>query len=229
MDALRSFFAKHTESAGEVDWRMSCLKHGQEYAEAIEREHFSLIGKRVLDMSCAWGGHAVAFANRGAHVTAADLNDHKFEALREFAADQKLSMTVLQADCQALPLDGKYDVILALDLIEHIPDPKAMAAEIKRLLNPGGVCIITTPAKFLSVVWGEPHWHLRGLSLLPFRWQSWVARRLFSRSYPFPIERQYVRASQVGALFAGMKCKAISASRKLPLPSLFWGRIEITH
>lgn len=227
--SLEKYFSSISNHPGEIAWRMSCYRAGSDYAAEIEKRHFPLAGKKVLDMSCAWGGHTIAFAARGAHVTAADLNDHRFDALRTFCDQQKLPVRVIQADCQAVPVDEKFDVILALDLIEHIPDPAAMAAEIKRLLRPGGVCIITTPPKLLSVVWGEPHWHLKGLTLLPFRWQGWIARRLFGRTYPFPIERQYTRASQVGALFAGMKYKAIPASRKLPLPSLFWGRIEITH
>lgn len=227
--SLRKYFSSISSHPDETAWRMSCYHAGSEYAAEIEKRHFSLAGKKVLDMSCAWGGHAIAFAARGAHVTAADLNDHRFDALRIFCDQLKLPVRLIQADCQAVPVDEKFDVILSLDLIEHIPDPTAMAAEIKRLLRPGGVCIITTPPKLLSVVWGEPHWQIRGLALLPFRWQGWIARKLFSRSYPFPIERQYTRASQVGALFAGMKYKAIAASRKLPLPSLFWGRIEITN
>lgn len=229
INALYTYFSSISAHPGDVEWRLSCYRAGLGYAKQIEQQRFALAGKKVLDMSCAWGGHAVAFAEKGALVTAADLNDHRFDELRKFCGQQNLSIDVIQADCQAVPVDEKFDVILALDLIEHIPDPQAMAAEIKRLLKPGGVCIVTTPAKLLSAVWGEPHWHLKGLSLLPFRLQGWVARTLFGRSYPFPIERQYITASAVGALFSGMKYKAVAASRKLPLPSLFWGRIEITH
>jgi SAM-dependent methyltransferase len=229
-EAIEAFFTRHAQTEGQVDWRMQCYDDGHEYARAIEREHYPLAGKRVLDLSCAWGGHAFAFAARGAHVTAADLKDHQFDALRNFATEQRLSMRVLQADCQAVPLNEQYDVILALDLIEHIPDPRAMASEIKRLLAPGGVCLITTPPRLLSILWGEPHWvGLRGLALLPLRAQRWVAEHIFRRRYPYPIERQYVFARQVGRLFPGLQWRAVPASRKVPISSLLWDRIEITQ
>ena len=106
-EALRTFFAQHAQVPSQVDWRMHCYREGQSYARAIERDYFSLRGKRVLDMSCAWGGHAIAFAEFGAHVTAADLSEHKFDALRGFAADQALSMRVLQAECQRAAAGGQ--------------------------------------------------------------------------------------------------------------------------
>jgi SAM-dependent methyltransferase len=233
--SLRTYFTSFAQTPGEVAWRMQCYATGRELMKVVRkrfetaRPEFSFAQLRVLDLSCGWGGHALAFAEAGAAVTGGDLNDHNFDGLRSFVSQHHLKMEVLTADCQNTPYQEQYDVILALDLIEHIPSPDKLANEVRRLLRSDGICILTTPAKFLSVFWREPHWQLRGLSLLPFRLQRPVAQHLFKRSYPFPIEHQYWRVGQLRRVFRGMQCTPIAASRKLPWASLFWGRIEITH
>ena len=106
------------------------------------------------------------------------------------------------AECQNSPLPANScDVILALELIEHIPDPDALARETARLLKPGGVCVISTPPRLRAIYEGEPHFGLRGLALLPFALQGPVARRVFRASYPFPITRQYTFSSSVARPF----------------------------
>ena len=223
---------EYFSSAGsprQVSWRMKCYEDGALLASGIERTHFALKGKKVLDMACGWGGHAIAFAHAGAQVVAADLNDHDFARLSAYCKRETLPIRVMKADCQRVPTDEKFDVILALDLIEHIESPDALAQEIRRLLAPGGICILTTPPKLLSAIWGEPHWGgLKGIALLPLAAQSWIARKLFGLSYPFPITHQFLHAGQVAKLFSGMRCTAHPVSRKFPIASLPWGRFEIT-
>jgi SAM-dependent methyltransferase len=224
---LEAYFATTTADPAQIDWRLSCYRAGSELVQRIERDYFPVAGRKVLDLACGWGGHALAFAAAGADVTASDLNDQGFTGLQRLCDREGLLMKVFPGDCQRLPLDDQYDVILALDLIEHIPSPPALAAEVRRLLKPGGVCILTTPAKLLSALWKEPHWQLKWLSLLPFAWQRPIAQGVFKRSYPFPIERQYLHAAQIQRVFGGFKCTPIPATRKLPFPSLFWGHLEL--
>lgn len=222
---LQTYFRSTTDTESAVEWRLRCYDAGRKFADKLP----DVRGKTVLDMAAGWGGHALAFAERGAHVVASDLNDHGYTRLNEFAAAHDLSLHAQLGDCQHLPFsDHSFDTILALDLIEHIPEPERMAREITRLLKPGGVCFLTTPPKLLSAVWGEPHWQLKGLSLLPFAWQRLIATRLFKRNYPFPIERQYLFSRQVTTLFKDLHCVAVPATRKLPWAQLFWGHFQLT-
>ncbi len=51
----------------------------------------------------------------------------------------------IQADCLALPYDSEFDAVGAFDVLEHI-DPDAQAlAEMRRVLRPGGVLLLTVP------------------------------------------------------------------------------------
>jgi SAM-dependent methyltransferase len=50
-------------------------------------------------------------------------------------------------DAQTLPFaDATFDAAFCVNLLEHVPDPKAVANEVARVLSPGGVFVVITPA-----------------------------------------------------------------------------------
>jgi 2-polyprenyl-3-methyl-5-hydroxy-6-metoxy-1,4-benzoquinol methylase len=186
----------------QLDWRLQCYDHGRRIAERVERQIGPLTDRTVLDVACAWGGHALAFAERAKHTIATDLLDHQFGHLQRFADQHDLRVTVLVSSCEQIPVPSQScDVLVGLELLEHIDSVEKFAAEISRVLRPGGVCVLSTPPRWLSFVWGEPHYRLRFLTLLPFRVQGFVAERFFGRRYPYPIPRQFSNAAQIVGLF----------------------------
>ena len=70
---------------------------------------------------------------------------------------------VVQADGQDLPFrDGSFDVAVALDVLEHIPNDERACREVRRVLRPGGTFVVFVPA--FSWLWGlqdEVSGHLR--------------------------------------------------------------------
>jgi SAM-dependent methyltransferase len=51
------------------------------------------------------------------------------------------------SDASALPLaDGSVDLVLSLELVEHVPEPAAVLSEIARVLRPGGTVILSVPS-----------------------------------------------------------------------------------
>jgi 2-polyprenyl-3-methyl-5-hydroxy-6-metoxy-1,4-benzoquinol methylase len=112
----------------------------------------------------------LAFAERAHRTYAADLLDHQFIDLGAFAQQSGLSLSLFVGNCEEIPLSSQScDVLLGLELLEHIESVTKFAAEVSRVLKPGGICILSTPARWLSLFWGEPHYRLRFLTLLPFR------------------------------------------------------------
>ena len=184
-------------------WRLFCYRQGQQFADYVEQHFFSLAGQQMLDCACAWGGHAIAFAQRNCQVIASDLKDHQFSRLALFAFQNGFALKPLRSDCQRLPFAREsFALVMALELIEHIPDVKLFAEEVSRVLRPGGICLLSTPARLRAVYEGEPHYGLRGLALLPFAWQQGVATNLFRKKYPYPIFRQFGRAETIIRPFA---------------------------
>jgi SAM-dependent methyltransferase len=64
--------------------------------------------------------------------------------------------------------DGAYDIVVLDQVLEHVKDPRRAMQEVRRVLRPGGLCILATP--FLIKIHGSPsdYWRFtrEGLSLL---------------------------------------------------------------
>jgi 2-polyprenyl-6-hydroxyphenyl methylase / 3-demethylubiquinone-9 3-methyltransferase len=97
-------------------------------------------GGRLLDLGCG-GGVLAPHVPPGYEHHGVDLNA---SALAQAAGR---GIHVLQADVTAVPLpDGFADVVVAGELIEHVPDPEALIDEVVRLLRPGGTAVFDTIA-----------------------------------------------------------------------------------
>ncbi len=60
---------------------------------------------------------------------------------------------ILQADAEKLPFpNASFDAAIATAIIEHVPHPDVFMEEIKRILKPGGVCVVTTPVPLFEEV-----------------------------------------------------------------------------
>ncbi|MCA9112408.1 MAG: methyltransferase domain-containing protein, partial [Planctomycetaceae bacterium] len=69
--------------------------------------------------------------------------------LADFAAERFPELEIMQGDCQTLDLpDQSVDVAIAAAIIEHVPDPRQMVREARRVLRDGGVFVLTSPDPF---------------------------------------------------------------------------------
>jgi len=70
--------------------------------------------------------------------------DLTVEMLR--AATPPEGMTCVSADAERLPFpDASFDAVFSVNLVEHVPHPDQLFAEIARVLKPGGHCLVVTP------------------------------------------------------------------------------------
>lgn len=100
-------------------------------------------GAAILDIGCGFGSVSQKLVEAGYAVSGMEINHDALTAL------QKKGITPICHDI-ATPfgLTTKYDLILLLDVMEHVFDPYALLDEAKRVLNANGNIIISVPLYF---------------------------------------------------------------------------------
>ncbi|HSS02738.1 MAG TPA: bifunctional 2-polyprenyl-6-hydroxyphenol methylase/3-demethylubiquinol 3-O-methyltransferase UbiG [Kofleriaceae bacterium] len=98
---------------------------------------------RVLDLGCGGGFLSNYLAARGHAVTGVDTTAENLDVAR--ANDRTQSATYMLADACALPFrKSEFDVVCAMDLLEHVEEPQRLIAEASRVLVPGGLFVFHT-------------------------------------------------------------------------------------
>jgi SAM-dependent methyltransferase len=133
----------------------------------LERTHWWFRGRRrillaalerarvratsILDVGSGAGTNLECLRERypGARLAAVDLERAPLVFCR---AD--LGLPVSQADAGRLPFaEGSFDLVAALDALEHMPDDAAVLRELHRVCRPGGTLVATVPA--FPALWGS--------------------------------------------------------------------------
>lgn len=96
-------------------------------------------GERLLDVACGTGNAAIPAAKLGAEVTGLDIVPELLQQGREAAAEAGVEIEWVEGDAENLPFDAEsFDVVISVFGCMFAPDHKAAAAEIARVLKPGG-------------------------------------------------------------------------------------------
>lgn len=119
-------------------------------------------GLRLLDIGCGGGLLSEPMARLGAAVTGVDAAARNIPVAQLHAERSGLAIDYRHATAEALAEAGeRFDVVLAMEVIEHVSDPPAFMAACRALLKPGGLMICSTinrnPKSFLMAIVGAEH------------------------------------------------------------------------
>ena len=110
----------------------------------FERVLGGYAGKRILDVGCGGGVFSEALARAGANVLGFDASERSLEAAREHAREAGLEIDYRLALAEAFEPDGTFDVVTAVDVLEHVEDVDATLDMCTSALKPGGVFGVLT-------------------------------------------------------------------------------------
>ena len=108
-----------------------------------------LAGKRALDVGCGAGLLAEPLARLGADTTGVDAAAENVAAAQAHAAAAGLAITYHAGDIATLDL-GRFDLVTAMEVIEHVADKQAFVNALAARLAPGGLMVLSTPNRTLA-------------------------------------------------------------------------------
>ncbi len=171
----------------------------------------------VLD---AGGGSAIGgrrYLQAGAtHVTSLEVSAHAIEVARECSRSQIESgqMDIVHWDLNITPLpleDASFDVVVCLEVLEHIREQQTAIDEFMRVLKPGGVLLISVPQEDFEKTWTTIHQYEN-----PFHRGTPSRAQFEGMLERFELDRWLVQADFVGSL-------VVEEQREKPLTGEYVG------
>lgn len=108
-------------------------------------------GDLLLDLGAGGGRHAYGALERGARVVALDQSETDAQGCGAFLAAMVEAAGIgtagaIAGDALRLPFtDATFDRVICAEVLEHVPDDRAVMSEIVRVLRPGGTAAVTVP------------------------------------------------------------------------------------
>lgn len=112
-------------------------------------------GKKVLDLGCGGGFVAEELAKRGADVVGVDPADPLLEVAQMHAQDSGLRIIYKRGTGEFIPCENEsFDIVVCVDVLEHVDDLSAVLKEVERVLKPGGLFLYDTINRTIfSLLW----------------------------------------------------------------------------
>lgn len=111
-------------------------------------------GSMALDIGCGAGNQSLCLMQQGFSVLSADLSMEAVKVTRDYLGEAGKQPWAVNADAESLPLpDNSVDVCVCGLLLHHFPDLDSIAAEIRRVVRPGGVVVAIDANAHNPFVW----------------------------------------------------------------------------
>jgi SAM-dependent methyltransferase len=142
--------------------------------EYLRSKSISIEGKRILDCGASLGGYSKVFSRNGGKVLPFDIDRDSLDYLRRRSGEADKDVPCVQGDASDMPFkDSSFDIILAVSLIEHLPEQEEFLKEAFRCTGDG--CLLLTFPPYYSLLGGHS---LKPFHLLPEKLAILIGKKL---------------------------------------------------
>ena len=136
-----------------------------------------LSGIKILDIGCGGGLLSEQMSRMGANVTGIDASDKNIKIAKLHSKKNKLKINYLCSSPEKLKIEKKFDVILNMEIVEHVEDIDFFLKSCSKLLKKNGLMFVATINKTLksyvfAIVGAE--YVLRWLPIGTHEWEKFV-------------------------------------------------------
>ena len=135
-------------------------------------------GLRILDIGCGGGLLSEPMARLGADVVGADPATRNIPVAQLHAEQSGLTIDYLMTTAEELANAGEqFDVVLNMEVVEHVPDPQSFLTACQTLLKPGGLMICSTlnrNAKSFGMAIIGAEWIMKWLPKGTHDWKKFI-------------------------------------------------------
>lgn len=156
-EKIRKYWEDYKQKYGNISHSDFCLNYfpWSFWQPAKKRlnlllEHTPGDGK-ILDAGCGNGWATVALIKKGFDVTSVDLSPRSIENIKKLADVTNTKINLIKCDLVDLPFeDGYFKTVFSFEVLEHIQNLEKATNELKRVLSPEGLLILSLPNKYGS-------------------------------------------------------------------------------
>ncbi len=157
--------------------RIKYLKENIVYNFKLKNKSKPLSGIKILDIGCGGGLLSEPMSRMGANVTGIDASDKNIKIAKVHSKKNKLKINYLCSSPEKLKIGKKFDVILNMEIVEHVEDIDFFLKSCSKLLKKNGLMFVATINKTLksyvfAIVGAE--YVLRWLPIGTHEWEKFV-------------------------------------------------------
>ncbi len=191
-DETRAFYDDVWQKYGHLDAKSPAAFHRRRLVVELA-QGAAPVGTRLLDVGCGQGEliGELAHAMPGARVDGADVSQQSLDDTRKRSPAADLFLLDLadpafeKTNASRL---GRYDLVVASEVVEHIPDDARAVKNLRSLLTPGGALVITVPggkmSRFDELIGHQRHYDPDRLSEL-LKSAGFEVERVLGWGFPF--------------------------------------------
>lgn len=145
--------------------------------EARSCAYLPLNGYRILDIGCGGGILSIPLKRLGGEIVGIDAGIDNIKAALLHAQNMKIAIDYINTTSEELAKSqkhtGSYDIVLCMEVIEHVADFKLILDSVAKLLKGGGIFILSTISRTLNSFVKAIFFAEYALNIVPHGTHSW--------------------------------------------------------